>query len=152
MEWRDRKNTYSNRLKLYLWIECSCVIVVFNLLNYIILTTSDSVTCHMKPKIKFSNFWFCRLEFPIVLVVYQDIFISVHGVNVLIGFVDRHLFCSSDDLLETFNSPASPYCTFSGIYVLKANSSNCHLVVVAWNFGNEYRLAKRFFNWKIGEF
>ena len=55
-----------------------------------------------------------RLEFPIVLVIYQDIIISVHGVNILIGLADKRLFCTSDDLLETFNSPASPYCTFSG--------------------------------------
>ena len=61
-------------------------------------------------------FLICRLKFPIVLVIYQDVFISVHGVNVLIGFVDRRLFCSSDDLIETFDSPASPYCTFSGMY------------------------------------
>ena len=55
-----------------------------------------------------------RLEFPIVLVIYQDVIISVHRVNILIGLADKRLFCTSDDLLETFNSPASPYCTFSG--------------------------------------
>ena len=58
---------------------------------------------------------FCRLEFPFVLVLYQDIIISLHGVIVLTGFADRHLFCTSKDLIETLNSPASPFCTISGI-------------------------------------
>ena len=51
-----------------------------------------------------------------MLVVYQDILISVHAINVLIGFADRRLFCRSDDLLETFNSSGSHYCTFSSIH------------------------------------
>ena len=50
-----------------------------------------------------------------MLVIYQDIIVSVHGLNIFIGFADRRLFCTSEDLVETYNSPASPYCTFSGI-------------------------------------
>ena len=57
---------------------------------------------------------FCRLEFPSVLILYQDIIVSIHGVNVLIGFMDRRLFCTSEDLVETYMSSASPYCTLSG--------------------------------------
>ena len=55
-----------------------------------------------------------RLEFPSVLILYQDIIMSVHGVMVLIGFMDRRLFCtSSDDLLESYDSP-SAFSTASG--------------------------------------
>ena len=57
-----------------------------------------------------------RLKFPSVLVLYQDIIVCVHGINVLIGFADRKLFCSSEDLAETlYSATASPYCTVSGI-------------------------------------
>ena len=55
-----------------------------------------------------------------MLVLYQDIIVSLHGVSVLVGFADRHLFCTSEDLIETFNSSASPYCTFSGSYIAVA--------------------------------
>ena len=55
-----------------------------------------------------------RLEFPSVLVLYQDIIVSIHGINILTGFVDRQLFCTSEDLVETYKSTASPYCTVSG--------------------------------------
>ena len=58
-----------------------------------------------------------RLEFPSVLILYQDIIVSIHGINVLTGFVDRRLFCTSEDLVETFTSPASPYCTVSGRHI-----------------------------------
>ena len=55
-----------------------------------------------------------RLEFPSVLILYQDVIMSIHGVMVLIGFMDRRLFCSSsDDLLESYDSP-SAFCTASG--------------------------------------
>ena len=60
----------------------------------------------------------CRREFPFVLVLYQDIIVSLHGVSVLIGFADRSLFCTTEDLIENFNSPPSPYCTFSGRCIL----------------------------------
>ena len=58
-----------------------------------------------------------RLEFPSVLILYQDIIVSIHGINVLTGFFDRRLFCTSEDLVETYKSPASPYCTVSGRHV-----------------------------------
>ena len=60
-----------------------------------------------------------RLTFPSVLVLYQDIIVSIHGVNVLIGFTSRQLFCTSDDLVETYNSKAGPYCTISGTISMK---------------------------------
>ena len=60
---------------------------------------------------------FHRLVFPSVLILYQDIVISVHGVNVLIGFIERRLFCTSDDLIETLDSSASPFCTISGVLI-----------------------------------
>lgn len=52
--------------------------------------------------------------FPSVLVLYQDILVSVHGVNIFVGFSDRQLFCTSDDLVEAYRSSPSPYCTISG--------------------------------------
>lgn len=54
------------------------------------------------------------LEFPSVLILYQDIIMSVHGVSVLIGLTKRRLLCTSEDLLESYESP-SAYCTISGI-------------------------------------
>jgi hypothetical protein len=60
----------------------------------------------------------CRLEFPSVLILYQDIIVSIHGINVLIGFIDRRLFCTSEDLVETYLSPASPFCTLSGRHII----------------------------------
>ena len=94
-------------------------VLLFNLLNFsyrmVFVIRSDSVTSKEAKIFNVLHLYF-RLEFPIVLVVYQDMFISVHAINVLIRFVDRRQFCSSDDLLETFNSPASPYCTYSGMY------------------------------------
>ena len=49
-----------------------------------------------------------------MLILYQDIIMSIHGVMVLIGFMDRRLFCnSSDDLIESYDS-SSTFCTISG--------------------------------------
>ena len=48
-------------------------------------------------------------------MLYQDVIVSIHGVNVLIGFINRNLFCTSNDLVETLKSNASPYCTISGV-------------------------------------
>ena len=62
-----------------------------------------------------------RLTLPSVLILYQDIIVSLHGVNVLIGFADRRLYCTSEDLIESFDSTASPYCAISG----KKKSHNC---------------------------
>ena len=62
---------------------------------------------------------YCRLTFPSVLVLYQNVIVSIHGVNVLIGFANRRLFCTSDDLVESINSGASPYCTLSGLSAIK---------------------------------
>ena len=56
-----------------------------------------------------------RLTFPSVLILYQDIIVSLHGVNLLIGFADRRLYCTSEDLIVSYSSPASPYCTISGM-------------------------------------
>ena len=56
----------------------------------------------------------CRLVFPSILILYQDILVSVHGVNILIGYMDRRLFCPGDNLVEAYESPASPYCIISG--------------------------------------
>ena len=53
--------------------------------------------------------------FPPVLILYQDIIVSVNGVSILIGFADRRLYCTSEDLTMSYSSPASPYCTISGI-------------------------------------
>ena len=55
-----------------------------------------------------------------MLILYQDIIVSLHGVYVLIGFADRRLYCTSEDLIESFDSTASPYCTISG-----KKSHNC---------------------------
>lgn len=53
-----------------------------------------------------------------MLIIYQDVIMSVHGIFVLIGFMDRRLFCSSEDLTESYQNPASPFCTISGnVYV-----------------------------------
>ena len=53
--------------------------------------------------------------FPSVLILYQDIIVSLHGINVLIGFADRRLYCPDEDLIVSYESPATPYCTISGI-------------------------------------
>ena len=58
-----------------------------------------------------------------MLIIYQDVSVSVHGVCVLIGLADRRLFCTSDDLVETFYSPASTFCTISGDKLSKLRSS-----------------------------
>lgn len=55
-----------------------------------------------------------RLKFPFVLIIYQDVIISVHGVFLFVGFTDRSLFCSSEDLIESYQNLASPFCTLSG--------------------------------------
>ena len=55
-----------------------------------------------------------------MLVIYHDVVVSVYGVDIwLIGLADKRLFCTSDDLLETFNFPASPLLhIFRQLYVL----------------------------------
>ena len=61
------------------------------------------------------NFVNFRLKFPSILIIYQDVIISICGTVVIIGFADRQLFCTSDDLIESYSSKASPFCTFTGI-------------------------------------
>ena len=72
----------------------------------------------------FTMFNTCRLEFPSVLILYQDMIVSIHGINVLIGFIDRRLFCTSEDLVETYMSSASPFCTLSGRILLLVHMQN----------------------------
>ena len=62
-----------------------------------------------------------RLEFPSVLIIYQDIIMSIHGIFTLIGFGDRSLLCSSEDLVESYNNPPSPFCTASGEGLLQTS-------------------------------
>ena len=54
-----------------------------------------------------------RLKFPSILIIYQDVIVSIYGLVVIIGFADRQLFCSSDDVIESYFSEASSFCTFS---------------------------------------
>ena len=61
------------------------------------------------------NFVNFRLKFPSILIIYQDVTVSIYGTVVIIGFADRQLFCTSDDLIESYSSKASPFCTFTGI-------------------------------------
>ena len=56
-----------------------------------------------------------RLTFPSVLILYQDIVVSLHGVNLFIGYADRRLYCPDEDLVVSYEAPATPYCTISGI-------------------------------------
>ena len=56
-----------------------------------------------------------RLTFPSVLIIYQDVIVSIYGLVVIIGFADRQLFCSDDDVIGSYFSEASPFCTFSGM-------------------------------------
>ena len=54
-----------------------------------------------------------RLKLPSVLILYQDITVSVFGALILIGFMDRRLFCVSENLIKSYTS-SSHFCTFSG--------------------------------------
>ena len=62
-----------------------------------------------------SSYYICRLTFPSVLILYQDIVVSLHGVNLFIGYADRRLYCPDEDLIVAYEAPATPYCTISGI-------------------------------------
>ena len=69
-----------------------------------------------------------------MLVLYQDIIVSIHGINVLTGFVDRRLFCTSEDLVETYMSPASPYCTVLGESTYMIVEHKIRLIIVLNGF------------------
>ncbi len=63
---------------------------------------------------RFGCFLLHRLKFPTSLVLYQTFSVLVLGVIILVGYVDRKsLFCSSRDLLDSFNNPTT-FCTISG--------------------------------------
>lgn len=44
-----------------------------------------------------------------MLIIYQDVIVSIYGLVVIIGFTDRKLFCSSDDVIDSYFSEASSY-------------------------------------------
>ena len=48
------------------------------------------------------------------MVIYQDVIVSVFSLQALIGFMDRDLFCSSNDLLQTFQH-STPFCKLTGM-------------------------------------
>ena len=106
IDWVFKNSATKARWDL-LWIACSLSVPSLHQANRLDIII---ITCVKK----LWPFLIFRLEFPFVLVLYQDIFLTLHGITTLIGFIDRRLFCTSDDLLETFNSSASPFCTFSG--------------------------------------
>ena len=73
-----------------------------------------------------------------MLVIYQDVVVGVYGVNIwLIRLADKCLFCSSNDLPETFNSLASPYCTFQ-VIVCTNKFYEGQLTPLVVFVGNEY--------------
>ena len=55
-----------------------------------------------------------RLKFPSVIVIYQNAAVSTHGVVILVGLMDRSLFCTSSDLTKALMETVSPLCAISG--------------------------------------
>ena len=45
------------------------------------------------------------------------ILLILTGSVILIGYMDRDLFCSSMDLIETIQNP-TPFCQLSGAYIV----------------------------------
>ena len=60
----------------------------------------------------------CRLKFPSVMVIYQNAAVSTYGMVILIGLMDRSLFCTSSDLIKALTEPVSPLCAISGTIVI----------------------------------
>lgn len=51
------------------------------------------------------------------MVIYQNAAVSAYGMVILIGLMDRSLFCTSPDLIKALTEPVSPLCAISGILI-----------------------------------
>ena len=61
-------------------------------------------------------------------MIYQNAAVSVYGTVVLVGLVDRSLFCTSPDLITSFNQRVTPLCAISGYDCFSLTFSTNNLV------------------------
>ena len=55
------------------------------------------------------------------MVIYQNAAVSTYEMVILIGLMDRSLFCTSPDLIKALTEPVSPLCAISGISIMDTN-------------------------------
>ena len=71
---------------------------------------------HMKPcnEVELScKLYSYRFTFPSVFIVYGTLTVGVFELFVLIGYMDRKLFCNSRDLIESLDNP-TVFCSIQG--------------------------------------
>ena len=62
------------------------------------------------------------------MVIYQNAAVSTYGMVILIGLMDRSLFCTSPDLIKALSEPVSPLCAISGTTYTEQNKLIIHTV------------------------
>ena len=84
------------------------------------------------------------------MVIYQNAAVSTYGMVILIGLMDRNLFCTSPDLIKALSEPVSPLCAISGTtyteqhkLIIHTVNQKCLILITAWVSQNASELAPK---------